>query len=243
MLKTHLRAALDILYPKNCLLCKHPLPEDSRTDLLCCACWPESGKNVPPFCLRCGGHLKRHEIQNEVCSSCCKKQFAFNRSWSAFRYDGTIKELIHLFKYKNKTALRFIFGKLLADFINEYHIPMSSFDIVIPVPLHPTRLREREYNQTDMLARELTRYFPLRLSTGNLMRIRQTQPQSSLEAKRKWDNVRGAFKLKNPKIFKDNSILIIDDLFTTGATVSEIADVLATSGAEKSSVLTLAIAQ
>ncbi|MFC1704625.1 ComF family protein [Candidatus Omnitrophota bacterium] len=154
-----------------------------------------------------------------------------------------MKDLIHLFKYRNKTSLRILFGKLSADFVTTYNIPLQNYDMIVPVPLHSTRLREREYNQTDILANELAHYFPIQVCSHAVKRIRNTKPQATLKARQRLSNLQDAFSVTDTDLIKDKNILLFDDLFTTGATVSEMARVLTSSGAHEVSVLTLAIAQ
>jgi len=243
MLKELLVSFLDIIYPKNCLVCKRALKEKACFYPVCERCWQKSHMNLPPFCQTCGRHLQEKHIHGQTCAECQKKHFHFKRAWSISCFDGIMKDLIHLFKYRNKTSLRILFGKLSADFVTTYNIPMQNFDMIVPVPLHSTRLREREYNQTDVLAKELAHYFPIQVCPQAVKRIRNTKPQATLKARQRLNNLQDAFAVTDADIVKDKNILVLDDLFTTGATVSEMARVLTSSGAHEVSVLTLAIAQ
>lgn len=128
----------------------------------------------------------------------------------------------------------------MIDFIQMYNLDIDQFEHIVPVPLHPTRLRERTYNQSELLARRVSQYFRKELSLNNLVRIRHTQNQASLAKKNRWTNIEGAFTIKNSKAFSNQSILLIDDLLTTGATVSEAAKELKRAGAKKVGVFTLA---
>jgi len=120
---------------------------------------------------------------------------------------------------------------------------MSRFDMIVPIPLSRARLRERGYNQTQLLSEGLAQKFCRPQSLGNLTRVRHTQNQALLKKQQRWTNISGAFKIENPEEFHQRSILIIDDLFTTGATVSEAARVLKESGAKHVEALTLAITE
>jgi len=150
--------------------------------------------------------------------------------------------MIHSFKYQNKTSLRHTFARLIFSFIRNYALAMDQFDIIVPIPLHPTRLRERGYNQSQLLSENISKEFNIRHSPLNLMRIRNTRNQALLKEKERWTNIQGAFKIKDPLEFFAKSVLIVDDLLTTGATASEVARILKEAGAQKVSVLTLAIA-
>ena len=130
----------------------------------------------------------------------------------------------------------------MGTFAQYYRLPLEAFDLVVPVPLSSTRLRERGYNQSQLLAQELVKSLGLPLEFNNVIRTRNTQFQARLSEKERWTNIEGAFKIKHPKKFDGKNVLIVDDLLTTGATASEIARILKESGAQKVGVLTLAIA-
>ena len=234
---------LDIIYPRCCISCKRSIDNNHSDAIICTDCLDSIEMNLPPFCKKCGRHLEHKNLNTEICAECQKKTLHFERNWSACNYSNKMKDLLHLFKYNNKTKLRKVFGKLLIKFIQDFNIPVEKFDHIIPMPLHPTRLREREYNQTQLLTEELSKALSLKTSRNTISRIRNTKPQSSLSAWERWENIRGAFKVKNPEQINKKDILIIDDLYTTGATSSEIALSLKNAGAKEVSILTLAIAK
>ena len=130
----------------------------------------------------------------------------------------------------------------MIDFVEQHGLRLNQFDLIVPVPLSSTRQRERGYNQSQLLAEHIGLKHALKLSTHNLIRIRHTSFQARISVKERWTNIHGAFKINHPLKFKNKSVLVIDDLFTTGATVSEVARVLKESGAKEVGVLTLAIA-
>ena len=166
----------------------------------------------------------------------------FDFAWGACLYNEPLKKLIHQFKYGQKTLLRHLFSHLMISFINTYNIEIQSFDCVVPVPLFSARRRERGYNQAHLLAQPIAETFHLKLSANNLVRIRPTKTQAALTQKERWTNIQGAFKIKQPLTYRNKKILLVDDLLTTGATVSESALVLKDAGATSVGVLTLAIA-
>ena len=238
MFRTLWEGLVNIVYPNICLLCRRSINRDAQS--LCLNCISEIEKNIPPFCQKCGRHI--YEANNELglCLSCQKSQLHFKRAFSACFYEGKIKGLIALFKYKGKTALSKPLANILTDFIKQYRIPLQQIDAIMPIPLHSVRLREREYNQSQLLAREITKEFNLELDNHSLIRTKNTTPQIELNDKQRWQNVAGAFKLHKKQSVLDKRILLIDDLLTTGATCSEAAYVLKDNGAKEVYVLTLA---
>ncbi|MBU1997000.1 MAG: hypothetical protein KKF78_07575 [Candidatus Omnitrophica bacterium] len=120
---------------------------------------------------------------------------------------------------------------------------IEQFDLIMPIPLHPARKRERGYNQSFLLASKISKSFNINLNINLLIKVKNTKNQSLLSKKERWTNITDAFKIKNPNAVKNKSILLIDDLLTTGATSSEAAKVLKISGAKTVGVFTLAGAQ
>ncbi|MDP8266274.1 MAG: phosphoribosyltransferase family protein [Candidatus Aceula meridiana] len=153
-----------------------------------------------------------------------------------------MKNVIHLFKYRNKIGLRHLFQKQMVTFINDYRVPIKTFDGLVAVPLHPSKMRERQYNQSEILSEMISRVFNVPVLKNTIIRAKATKPQALLNEKERWTNVKDAFRIRQPLKLEGQSILIIDDLMTTGATVCEIALTLKNSGAKDASALTLAIA-
>jgi ComF family protein len=164
---------------------------------------------------------------------------AFSVARAVGYYDATFLEAIHNFKYKGKIAS----GKTLGRLMAEYRYPtfnLSDFTLIMPVPLHSKRLRERGFNQSVILARQIVRKIPIPLDFLTLKRYIYTEPQIHLGKKERESNVRGAFKVTNPDRIRDHKILLVDDVYTTGSTVKECARVLMESKAATVAVLTLA---
>ena len=167
-------------------------------------------------------------------------KFSFDHAFSPCIYEGATRELIHKFKYQNKDYLSSLLARLLIEFIYQYQINTGLFDLVIPIPLHRTRLREREFNQAELLACRVAEEFSIPLSCSNLWRKHHRQAQIELENDERWENIKGCFALRNPTEVKDKNIFLVDDVLTTGATCSEAASVLKAAGAASVFVLTLA---
>lgn len=238
VLKRFFKGLLDLIYPYRCLVCQDKIENASIDNLICLACWNNIKRNVPPFCRYCGRHLK--DPKALCCELCRKKKYCFDRAFSPCIYEGTLKELIHQFKYSGKDYLGETLCRFLSEFIKEYGLAMNSFDCVVAVPLHGTKLREREFNQAQILAEKLAGEFKLEFLKDALLRTRNTRTQTELKGEERLRNVKGCFKANPEAQLKDKSILLIDDLLTTGATCSEAAGALKDAGARQVTVLTLA---
>jgi ComF family protein len=166
---------------------------------------------------------------------------AYDQAWSVCLYNEPAQKLLHAFKYHSKTSLRKTFVPLMIAFIDRHHIPLSGFDLISPIPLHPARLRERGYNQSALLSRRLSRHYGITHSEDLLIRQRMTSTQTELGAKQRWTNMAGAFKIKSPTDVAGKSVVLIDDLYTTGATVHNAAEVLKSAGAARVGVLTFSV--
>ena len=230
---------IDLVYPKLCLLCHNPLSSLNGQNPLCFHCQAKIQMNRPPFCQKCSRPVEN--LRGLYCRPCLKTFYYFDQAWAVTLYNETMRKLIHLFKYGNKTSLRHGFLDYLLEFIDTYHIPVEQFDIIIPVPLHPARLRERGYNQSLLIADVLADTYGVPCEPNNFLRIRNTRYQAKLSKKERWTNIQAAFKIKHSSIIRNKNILIIDDLFTTGATLSESARILKAGGCGRVAALTLAI--
>ena len=241
MLQTILVGLTELVYPPACFLCKIPLRRSHPENVLCLACRHLLKPNLPPFCIVCSRHLSE-PLTMTRCRECRHHPPHFDFAWGAYQYNNTLKELIHAFKYDGKIYLRHYFFSLIISFIKDYQLDICQFDYLIPIPLHPTKLRERTYNQSLILSKMISYHFNIPLLENHLAKIRYTKNQAEIERKQRWTNIHGAFRIKNSKAVKEKNILLLDDLLTTGATASEGARILKEAGAKKVSVLTLAIA-
>ncbi|MBL8012888.1 MAG: ComF family protein [Candidatus Omnitrophica bacterium] len=158
-------------------------------------------------------------------------------------YSPEVQQLLHLFKFHQKTLVRHIFGYLVKEFLRQYPLPLSSYDCLMPIPLYPVRLRERGYNQSLMIAQIIQNFYSLNVLEKTLLRVKPTQPQSILGQKERWTNVIGAFKMSPNFSIKDKSVLLVDDLLTTGATASQAAQTLKEAGAKRVGLFVIALAE
>lgn len=231
---------IDIVYPKICHACKKKIPGLSIDETVCVECWAKIKKNTPPFCYSCGRSLKNKKSLKNTCLDCIKKPPRFDRAFSPCFYEGVIKELIHAFKYKKNDYLGITLAGLMINFIKEYNIPMRFIDLIIPIPLYKTKLREREFNQAFVLSGYLGAEFNKEVSAKKLLRDKNTKTQAELKDNERFSNVDKCFSVPQKNAVKNRNILIIDDVLTTGATASEAALTLKNAGAKIVYVLTLA---
>ncbi|HNV23811.1 MAG TPA: ComF family protein [Candidatus Omnitrophota bacterium] len=242
MLKNLIKGFLELVYPHNCPVCQTFILPSHSQEIICDACASLIERNHPPFCQKCSRPLGQ-KIHYPLCQECRLTKPYFDFAWSCLLYKDPLKNLIHQFKYKQKTCLAIAFSQWMLAFINAYHFDIKQFDLIIPVPLHTARLRERGYNQSYLLAHPIAKEFQIKISTTNIIRVRYTPPQVQLSQKERWTNIEGAFRIKSQNEINNKNILIIDDLLTTGATASEIARTLKKAGAKTVGVLTLSVTE
>jgi len=190
----------------------------------------------PPRCEAC-----RSLGPEAFCDDCVKKinylsPSAFSHSVGV--YEGPLKQALHRFKFKKKVRLAEPLGALLVKYLSR-NLDMNRIDLIIPVPLHEKRQRARGFNQAELLSHVLTKYYDVPTVSGLLFRIKATHPQFDLPRAERIKNVRGAFAVKGGPLIKDKNILLVDDILTTGSTVSECTRVLKASGATSVHILTL----
>jgi ComF family protein len=155
-------------------------------------------------------------------------------------YEGTLRQGIHILKFEKKISIHKPLGDLLVNYLKtEQNDLIRQIDFIIPVPLHRKRLRERGFNQAYLLALYIGRHFNIPLNL-ELKRVRFTTPQMNLRKEERLRNIRGAFEIKNHSSIAGKCLLLVDDIFTTGATVDECSKVLIKAGAKRVFVLTLA---
>lgn len=193
-----------------------------------------------PVCPVCGKPFESPEAlscsPDQICLSCRQHAPRFDQALSIGYFEGSLREAIHQFKYRPCRSL----GKPLANWMAAHIRPMVNIDAIIPIPLHKIRLRERGFNQSLLLASEIGNTFKIPICYDNLARIRATRPQVELSGKDRINNVLGAFSLLRPAEVSSRTILLVDDVFTTGATINECAAVLKDAGAAHVTALTTA---
>jgi ComF family protein len=240
MLRGFLQSLKDIVYPKTCLACRRKTNGQADEGLICKNCWSEVKLNIPPFCVSCGRHLGKKNLNKNICPACIKHRLNFDRAFSPCVYDGVTKKLIQEFKYKNKDYLGKPLSKIMINFIEEFSLPISYLDFIVPMPLHKTKLREREFNQAEILSLHIAEHFNKDMLKNVLLRHRQTKTQTELKDKERFLNIERCFSVNTNAQLKGTNLLLVDDVLTTGATSSEAALTLKNAGAQTVFVLTLA---
>ena len=260
------RTFVDALFPGVCFACGKVFPITRSKSVsveldesgqnrfktllgscLCQGCRSQYTAVASPLCPHCGLPFEASHGPDHTCGDCIKRPPCYSEARAAGIYQGVLRATIHQFKYKGRENLARPLGRLLWLTFCDHWEP-DRFDWIIPVPLHPERLRKRGFNQAQALVREwprlATQYgLPLsaaRISPDLLVRHRPTEPQTGLKRDRRIINLRRAFSVTDQQRLRDRSILLVDDVLTTGATADICAKTLLNAGASDVRVLTLA---
>jgi ComF family protein len=230
------RALLDVLLPPQCVTCDAYVSEPG---LLCAECFRQTGFITEPFCVRCGVPFAASALggPDRLCPGCRAEPPAFERARAALRYDTQGRRLILPFKHADRTELAATLAPHMARAGVEL---LHDADVLVPVPLHRSRLFHRRYNQAALLAQAIRSSGGPPVAADWLVRRRRTPAQGHLGPVARERNVRGAFAIRAGRSFAGKRVVIVDDVLTTGATVEECARVLKRAGAASVSVLTLA---
>ena len=219
--------AVDSFFPRRCVGCGR------GGGFLCPECVGKLPRLMPPVCPRCG----RPQASGMVCPGCWQRPTEIDGIRSPFRFDEVIRKAIHELKYRNLRAISNRLAELLADYLEESPLPREA---LVGVPLHPRRLRERGYNQSSLLARELGKRTGLAVIEDCLIRVKQAQPQvKAVDVEERRRNVADAFVCRDERV-KGKRIVLIDDVCTSGATLESCAAALKDKGATSVWGLTLA---
>ena len=224
---SRLRAISSLLYPPVCTICAAIVGSD---DYLCAECEEKTTRIVPPFCGRCSEPFEGSITNEFTCANCAHRTIHFDAAVSAYRGRGVVREIIHEFKYGRQLHLRHLVARWLHAALDDERLRGSQFAIMVPVPLHATRLRERGFNQASLLAALLSAQTSIS-SRPVLERIRYTTTQTALDRSERMENLHNAFRLRKNADVRGLRVLLIDDVLTTGSTLSECARVLKRAGA------------
>ncbi len=216
LLKKLLKDLLDFVYPPYCILCEAKLEPENR--LVCTSCW----ERLEPY-------------------STIDTFINQNRILSKYPYSKDMRTIIHNLKYRNKTDLAVNLGKSLGKMIREDK-RIKNWDLLIPIPLHRVKKRSRGYNQSELLADKIRDLTSIRQDNSILVRHRYTKNQAALPIRERADNVKGAFSIADKTNVEGKKIILVDDVITTGSTVSECIRVLKDAGAKEVAALSVAMA-
>ncbi|MBA4421510.1 MAG: amidophosphoribosyltransferase [Syntrophus sp. (in: bacteria)] len=237
-MKEILTGIADLIFPPRCTTCDVILKERSRLPF-CPHCTAGIRFIRSPLCPRCGIPFTVTEGEDHLCGECLMTQRPYAVARAVGLYEETLLTAIHLFKYQGRIGIGKVLGNIMADFAGGIW-DMNVFSVIMPVPLHLKRLRERGFNQAVILAREIATRFFLPIDFLTLRRTVFTESQVRLGREDRSVNVRGAFAVRKPERAAGKSILLVDDVYTTGSTLTECARTLLTAGADSVAVLTLA---
>ena len=223
---------LDLIFPKRCVQCK------KAGEYLCPNCFSYLSFDTKSLCLVC-----QRPVPDGLTHKVCLKRFSINGCFSAVPYNRTAKKLIYNFKYKPfLSSLNKFLGDLMFEALSQNEpfnkaLKSSNSWILVPIPLHPSKFRKRGYNHAEILAKELSKKFDIKVQNP-LKRVKDTKSQYGLKLKDRKKNIRGAFDINSSFIinhlsFKNTGVFLVDDIVTTGSTLIEAASILKRNGAKK----------
>lgn len=231
-----------MVYPTDvrCLVC-----DNKRQDILahgvCRMCEASLPFIEPPRCPKCG---KMMLADDTLCSDCARADHAFYRGISVFEFGTEVKDLIYRYKYRGE---KYLSTPMIHWMTGGLESIGWDFDVIVPVPLHPIREKQRGFNQSRLLAKGISENIGVPLMDKSLIRIKNTPQQARLSGHERRKNLMGAFQVKElkngpggPDIFEEKTVLLVDDVYTTGSTADQCARVLLGSGAKRVYIITLA---
>ncbi len=239
-----LESLLDLFYPPRCRFCRDII-SGSDEICFCRECRRRIREVSHPLCTACGYPFLDTRGEDHLCGACLVRppSFVQARAWACYPRGDERKDplrfVMQQFKYGRNVSLGKPLGRLLSNGCKGL-FQESTLDGIIPVPLHPKRLRWRGFNQAVILAKQVSRLWRLPMDPFILLRSTETEPQIQLSEEDRSKNVRGAFSLNPKKSVQGKRILLVDDIYTSGATVNECSRTLIRGGAKDVSILTLA---
>ncbi|HLW36210.1 MAG TPA: ComF family protein [Chthoniobacterales bacterium] len=222
-----LRGIASLVYPPTCTICSAAVGSD---EYLCADCEAKLSRIVPPFCAKCSEPFDGAITTTFSCANCSHRVLHFDAAISAYRSRGIARHVILNFKYGKQFHLRHLVGGWLISALNDSRIQDRKFDAIVPVPLHPARQRERGFNQAVLLAERVSAHIGVPVAPA-LKRVRFTTTQTAFDRAERIQNLRDAFRLRKNADVRRLDVLLIDDVLTTGSTLSECARVLKQNGA------------
>jgi competence protein ComFC len=221
------QAAVSLLYPATCTICGKNI---RAGEYLCDGCEGKLIRIVAPFCETCSEPFEGSIDSAFTCANCAHRTIYFEAAVAAYRGRGIVRDVIHEFKYNRQIHLRHLVARWLRAALDDERLRDIRFDLIVPVPLHPARQRERGFNQASLLAELL--YAQTSIASMPLLeRLRYTTTQTALDRAERMENLHNAFRLRKNSDVRGLRVLLIDDVLTTGATLSECARVLKRAGA------------
>lgn len=232
---------MELIYPKRCAVCGDVcIP---KGQLVCGTCQAKPIRIREPRCKKCSKPISSGEL--EYCYDCSTREFHYEKGFSLWLYDEVMKDSIVRFKYKGCKEYADFYVRELGKYLGE-EIRAIGPDLLLPVPVHKDRRRQRGYNQAELLALGLGQLLNIKVKTDVLVRTIKTKPQKELSNKERAQNLEKAFAISDSYvnfISKFHKLMIIDDIYTTGSTIEACAKVLQKAGAHEIYFITLCIGQ
>lgn len=225
---------LNLFFPRRCPVCDEPVKPWNA--LICKECAPLPVYTKPPFCMKCGKHLDREE--KEYCRDCTARPHLFDRGMALFEYKN-ISSSIARFKYAGRREYAAFYAACMEQRLGGF-IRECKAQAFVPVPLHKSRLRRRGYNQAEALSRALSALTGIPVLADWIARVEKTAPMKDLSARERQNNLKRAFKIRRNDV-KLSTVMIIDDIYTTGSTIDAMSRELKKAGVRRIYFLTLAI--
>ncbi len=232
------RNLLDIVLPPFCPLCSERLQAGEQ--VVCDAC-RKKWENIPrPRCPLCGSGAPR-PVSSRKCSRCPPSPISFDSARGAFRYAGPAAEIVKALKFHSRVAVAPVMARAMLPMLLEEVVPETGpIDYLAPVPLHFLRRMQRGFNQSSLLAYQLQQFSGIPVLENVLLRVKRTRKQTLLDPAQRHKNVINAFAVNAPGVVAGRRIVLIDDVFTTGATINACALALKNAGAEAVNALCFA---
>jgi ComF family protein len=227
---------LELLYPSNCIGCGYP---QEPGILLCAGCKASTPRIEAPFCSRCSRPFEGLVEGDFECPNCEDLSPAYDCVVSKYQAKGILRDMIHRFKYGRQYYLRRLLANCLLEAMDDARMASLPADCIVPVPLHPTRLRERGFNQADALAEIVSKRVKIPIERC-IERHRYTQTQTQFDRAERMRNLRNTFAMRKNSDVRDKHALLVDDILTTGSTLHECALVLRAAGARSVRAITVA---
>lgn len=240
LLKKISSTVLDLIYPEEgiCFICDEFVDGISNNHI-CTSCKNRLSFIKERKCSICGKPLDIESISNK-CENCKRHPHYFSRAISVLEYKGLVKDAIYRYKYGKKSYMYKAFGPLMVQALKDNNISQKNIDFIVPVPLHRRKLIKRGFNQAELLGKYISDSLNISLSANNLIRTKRTPVLNKLHRLERLVNLQEAFAVSSKEVFKNSRILLVDDIFTTGATANHCSKVLLEAGASNITVICLA---
>lgn len=225
--KRRLGFLLQLIFPRRCPFCDEILTKQGTFCCKHCETLVQFVGNAR--CMKCGKAIR--DTKAEYCIDCEERDHAFTQGRILLVYDGLVKKSVYRFKYAGKKAYAKSYVQLMTDSFGAFFNQISP-DALVPVPLHPLRFQKRGYNQAELLANEMGKRYHLPVDAKLVKRVKNTRPQKRLDLPGRQNNLKKAFKIRKNDV-KLDTIVLIDDIYTTGSTLDALARELKKAGAKQ----------